>query len=240
MIEIVILNLSTVVKDAELQKAVAAMQKQVSRDFFPLWGVDAKLTFIAGSKTPPPKKSQMLILDTSDSAEYLGFHDLTSDGYPIGKVFAKSDIEGGSSWTVTLSHELLEMLANPSINLTVEADDPHGNSVFYAYEICDAVEGDEFGYEIDGVKVSNFVTPKYFETFHKGPTQYDFRNLLKKCVPEMLKGGYLSLLKASSGKGWTQITARECTPQMRARIGSRRERRRIPRDQWMLSKPLPK
>jgi len=50
-----------------------------------------------------------VILDDSDQAGALGYHDLTSDGLPIGKVFAASDLKAGTSWTVTASHELLEM-----------------------------------------------------------------------------------------------------------------------------------
>ena len=237
MIEVAILNTSTVVPEAEISAVVDALQIQVSRDFAPLWGIDAKLIYVKPGDLIPQKTSQLVILDDSDSAEYLGFHDLTPDGYPLGKVFARSTIQDKGQWTVTLSHELLEMLADPSINLVVEADDAKGHSVFYAYEVCDAVEGDEFGYPINGIQVSNFVTPAYFETFHKGDTQYDFRRLLKQCIPAMLDGGYLSLLNTSNGKGWTQISA-QLAPGNRARIGSRRERRRTPRADWLLSKSV--
>ena len=35
----------------------------------------------------------------------------------------------------------------------------------YAYEVCDACEADQFGYDIDGVLVSDFVFPSWFESF---------------------------------------------------------------------------
>jgi hypothetical protein len=234
LIRIAIVNQSTVITDADALAATKALQIQVSKDFGPHWGIHAHLTFYPKGHKVPAKTSQLIILDTSDDASALGYHDLTADGYPLGKSFAKSDLDGGYSWTVTLSHELLEMLADPSINMVVEADDPRGNTIFYAYEVCDAVEADDDGYEIQGIKVSNFVLPAYFETFHKPGTQYDFRNLLTGSVPAMRPDGYLSLLKVGSGKGWTQITAEKCKAQ-RPRVGSRRERRRTPRGQWVKS-----
>ena len=54
---------------------------------------------------------------------------------------------------------------------------------------------------------------------------------------ESIKGGYIGTYDVKSGGGWHQITA-EGGPnkyEMRPRIGSRRERRRTPRDQWLKS-----
>jgi len=63
---------------------------------------------------------------------------LTSQGTPLGKVFANLDLQTGSSWTVTLSHEVLEMLADPWINWCAMGSD----SKIYALEVCDVVEAD--------------------------------------------------------------------------------------------------
>jgi len=65
---------------------------------------------------------------------------------------------------VTLSHERLEMLADPWINWCAQGSDGR----IYALEVCDAVELDSMGYKIDGVLVSDFITPSWFE-----PTQAD-------------------------------------------------------------------
>jgi hypothetical protein len=69
---------------------------------------------------------------------------MTSTGGPLGKVFAKLDLDNSCSWTVTLSHELLEMLADPWINRCAVGSD----NKIYALEVCDAVESDDLGYEI--------------------------------------------------------------------------------------------
>ena len=118
-IKISVINSSTVLSDDEVKAAVPALQKQVSRDFAPAWGIDADLTFVAKGHKPSKTTWWLIILDNSDQAGALGYHDVTSEGLPIGKVFAGSDMQYGYNWTVTASHELLEMLGDPEINLTV-------------------------------------------------------------------------------------------------------------------------
>jgi hypothetical protein len=245
-IHIAIINAATVLTDAEIVPVVAALSRQVREHFAPAYGYDAELKFVPRGQTSPDGYSQLLILDTSDDASALGYHDLTADGKPLGKSFAKSDIDGGYSWTITLSHELLEMLADPDINLVVGIEGAHGEQLFYAYEVCDAVEADGLGYEIDGIKVSNFVLPSYFESFHSANTKYDYCGVLKAPIPEMAADGYLSVFNPASAQGWTQIYPRRNSVQtrqnlsiqaMRPRLGSRRERRRTPRSQWLRSEP---
>ena len=45
-IQIAVINASTVLKDADVQAVVPALQTQVHRDFAPPWGIDADLTFV--------------------------------------------------------------------------------------------------------------------------------------------------------------------------------------------------
>jgi len=240
---IAIINASTVVTDDEARKAVAALQIQVSRDFAAAWGIDATLFFVpkgdgsAGSGLGPQPTTgawQLVILDNSDQADALGYHDITADGLPIGKIFAKSDIEAGTSWTVTASHELLEILADPDINLTCFREDI---GQLWAYEVGDAVEADSLGYLIDGVLVSDFVFPSWFEGFRKSGTRFDQQN--KVTAPfQLLPGGYIGYYQIKSGAGWQQLTADKSPAtarKARAPIGSRRDRRRTPRSQWMVS-----
>jgi hypothetical protein len=234
MIQIAVINQSSAVSDTEVKAAVAALQIQVSRDFAPVWGVDATLTFIDKGKPPPDGSWWLVIFDNSDQAGALGYHDITNQGLPIGKVFAGTDIKYGSKWTVTASHELLEMLGDPDINLTVFIEHGRGGSL-YAYENCDAVEDDSLGYDINGVTVSDFVFPSWFETFRtSGP--FDFQNKVTSPL-QLLPGGYIGIFDIRRGSGWTQITADSTASryEARARVGSRRERRRTPRSEWLKS-----
>jgi len=154
-IQIAVINESTVLSDTDLAPVVAALQKQVTNDFRPTWGVDAELTIVAAGTPPPTGSWWLVLLDDSDQANALGYHDLTTEGLPIGKVFAASDIKAGTLWSVTASHELLEMLGDPNVNLTVFVQNSDTAGVLYAYEVCDACEDDRFAYKVNEVMVSD-------------------------------------------------------------------------------------
>jgi hypothetical protein len=230
---IAVINASTVLKDEDVQKALPSFQIQVTRDFCPIWGIDTTLTFFSKDQIPPKDYWQLVILDNSDQAGALGYHDRSPAGLPLGKVFAGTDIRYGYNWTITFSHELLEMLADPEINLTVFNEAKKGGRL-YAYENCDAVEDDSFGYEIDGVMVSDFVTPLWFMPDMPTGSQFDFKGHVTNPL-ELMKGGYISYYDIKKGGGWKQSTADTLTWKMIPTVGSRREKRARPRDQWLNS-----
>lgn len=89
------------------------------------------------------------------------------------------------SWTVALSHEVMEMLVNP--NVTRKAPHRfHHRRVWV--EVADAVEADV--YRVDGVQVSDFVTPRWFEFSNVNFMRYDFMGKLS--APYTLApGGYM-------------------------------------------------
>lgn len=241
-VQIAIINESTVVPDADVQAAVQALQIQVSRDFAPIWGIDATLSFFPAGSALPATSWWLAVLDNSDQAGALGYHDLTTTGLPLGKAFAATDLQYNLRWSVTASHELLEMLGDPYINLAAAIEPGRNGAVMtlYAYEVCDACEADEFGYDIEGVTLSDFVYPAWFESFWgTGGTRFDFQDRIQNPF-ELLPGGYISVYDVESGQGWTQLTADKGPMRyaMRPHVGSRRERRRIPRGDWMKSRPV--
>src|SRR4029077_12961182 len=151
------------------------------------------LTFLPKAQALVVGSSQIVLTDDPDQAGALGYHEMSSNGTPLGKVFARLDVESGSSWTVTLSHELLEMVADPWINWCAQGSDGR----IYALEVCDAVESDSLGYEIDGVLVSDFITPSWFE-----PTRadrVDFKRRIAKPL-ERAAGGCISVLGPGDGR----------------------------------------
>lgn len=226
---IAVMNVSTCVTDAQVEATLAALQQQVSQDFKAYWNLDCRLTFLEKGEALTKGWWQIVVMDDPDQAGALGYHELTSGGAPLGKVFAGLDLRMESAWTVTLSHELLEMLADPWIDWCAEAQDGR----IYALEVCDAVEADALGYEIGGVLVSDFVTPSWFE-----PTEadcVDFKRRLTKPL-ELGAGGYISVLDPA--KGWVQMTA-DGTGGPEAPAGSRREKRKSGREQWRRSGVAP-
>lgn len=221
MIEIAIKNLSTVITQAELAKAMPGFQLQVTRDFASVWGIDAKLHLLERGAALPGGAWQLNVFDNADEAGALGYHETTAKGLPLGKVFAKTTLDYGGLWTVTFSHELLEMLLDPAINL-LAIDEQHHRA--YAYEACDSVEADELGYQVLGVQVSDFVKPSFFEpgvaVAHTGRS---FCNHVSKAF-QLAHGGYLSFIDLTNGE-WQQIDFNRAPAH--AAKGSRAARRRV-------------
>jgi len=242
-IRISIINESKLTATAEVQAAVAALQRQVSEHFAPAWGVDATLTFVAPGTKPAAGSWWLVILDDSDQAGALGYHDLTDEAMPLGKVFVKTARDSGVKWTITASHELIELLADPAINLTVCATE-NNHLVLYAYEICDPCQADQFGYAIDGVAVSDFLFPSWFETFHRsGVVPLDYCGRISAPFA-IMPGGYANVLDTGEPAGaWTQKTGPAAMIagarfiERPAVVGSRRERRRRGAAAWLPSRP---
>jgi hypothetical protein len=225
MLNIAIVNATSVMSDADAEKIVAALQTQVNRDFAPTWGMaGADLGYIPVGEKFPGGMWQLILLDNSDVAGALGYHDLTHDGFPIGKAFVGTDLNYGTKPSVTISHELLEMLGDPDISMTTFVQKSEFRGRLYAYESCDAVEADNLGYDIDGVTVSDFVTREWFQPFpHPLGTKFSFRENVHQPL-ELAPGGYIGVYDLY-GAGWSQLTADRPTYKSLPSVGSRRERR---------------
>lgn len=204
-IQVAIVNESSVCTDEEVAQITAALQRQVNDDFRSTWGIAAELTAVPKGQAPSAAAWVLGVFDDSDQPGALGYHDLTPQLHPVGKVFAATDQQDGAKVSVTCSHELLEMLGDPYINTT--SLDPETGRL-YAYESSDAVEADELGYEIDGVTVSDFVLPQFFDPQHAGKGQpLSFKGNVHEPF-SLAPGGYLQYLDLGDlKKGWQQLTA---------------------------------
>lgn len=214
MPNISVVNECTKITDAEVQQWIAAQQIQLDRDFAPIWyGITATLHFFDKNANQPFPADHwaLVLLDNSDQAGALGYHDLTQNGMPIAKVFAGDDIKYGLKWQVTASHETLEMLIDPNINLTVFVPTQTGGDIF-AYEVADAPEDDQFAYDINGISVSDFVTPDWFNIYAPAGSKFDFCGHISQPF-EILSGGYIGVFDISKpNQGWTQIQAQHTGP----------------------------
>jgi hypothetical protein len=54
----------------------------------------------------------------------LGYYDANFKGIPYSFVFRQLSEELGEKWTVTFSHEALEMIGDPEVNLLVAGPHP--------------------------------------------------------------------------------------------------------------------
>lgn len=236
---VAVINASTVLTDAQVTPVVAALQIQLEKDFGPIWGVSANLVQVKQGQKPPAGSWWMVIGDDSTQVGALGFHDETPEGMPEGHVFAKTDLEDGAIWSVTISHELTEMLLNPDCNKTAQ----NSNGVFWAWEAADACEADNLSYPIvlsDGssVKVSDFVLPSFFDPTPPAGARFDYCGHLSAPF-SLAPGGYTSVFDPNNpASGWTMITADRDPKTLRSSrppIGSRRDRIRTPRHLWLRS-----
>ena len=170
------------VSDEEMQFAIRAINRQIKEDFEPYWSLGATLRLEGRSgkqpdvQDPSDMRGDAIIYmwNKADIPGALGYHDRNFSGIPFGFVFTQLSREIGESWSVTLSHEALELIADPEVNLLVMGPHPNpnerGREVFHWYEMSDAVQAET--YEIDGIQVSNFVLPLYFT----GSDEFEGRN----------------------------------------------------------------
>jgi len=168
-------------KDEHILPVIRAINRQILEDFKPYWSMEAQLRLEGKSDKKPSKQKPadmrgdavIYLWDKVDVGGAIGYHDLNNKGIPYGFVFLEIAKELKEDWSVTLSHEALELIGDPEVNLLVAG--PHPNpkkkhDVFFWYEMCDAVQAES--YNIDGVNVSNFLLPLYYT----GGDEYIGRN----------------------------------------------------------------
>jgi hypothetical protein len=223
-----LVNLSTRITMTQFRAVRAALSKQVNRHFKPEWGGGATLTAVRAAMTPKGKVAIEGVHDamiyvgdaaldpTSGVSGALGYHSRNHRDTPYGFVYLDVCAKYGENWTCTLSHEVLELLADPDAVLTVNGPDPRNpkRSVHFDLEVCDPTQADT--YDIDGITVSNFVTRKYFgmtgssaKTNHLGLPLKAFG---------VRRGGYFQY---EDGSGAHQINGRRTKKAAQARAEGR-------------------
>ncbi len=191
---IAILNQSTLISDTDVATMTEAVATQVQLDAAPLWDrAPAAVVFYTDPTAVPPTAHGIAIVDTiqDEPKGVLGFHTEDQGGKQWGAVPAKPVLDNGGQvtigdWSVSsaLSHEALEMLVDPNCNLWAD----NGKGWAYTLEVCDPVEAPS--YTVNGVSVSNFVTPSWFDSSAPATAQFDKLGQLTSPF-SILKGGYV-------------------------------------------------
>ena len=169
---------------AEIARVAAALQKQVTRDFSPLWQVNATVDGFASLEDVPLGYWPVILVSEVQGA--LGFH-VDKNGQPYAL------IQAGSSWSLTASHEALEMLADPFGNrlMAGQSPKPDQGRVEFLVEVCDPCEDHAFAYTVNEVLVSDFYTPHFFDPVAQSGVQYSYSTRITQ-PRQVLQGGYLS------------------------------------------------
>jgi len=215
---ITVVNQSANIADEQLQMVIRAVNRQISEDFEPYWSLGATLRLEGKSSNTPNKLSLpdmrgdavLYLWDKVDVPGALGYHDANARGIPFGFVFTELSHELNEEWTVTLSHEALELIADPLVNLLVAGPHPsEDRTVFHWYEMSDAVQGET--YKIDEVEVSNFLLPLYFTPDAEPGSRNDFlgRSYGGKTLESfgINPGGYIGFFDPKLGKHVTFANA---------------------------------
>jgi hypothetical protein len=225
-----IINFSSLTDDQALI-AIRAVNRQIAEDFVPIWGNGRTLSLHAASfdpmqpdtlaEEPVRGDSVLYMVNESTLPGALGYHDMNTAGIPVGFVFVLDQ----NDWTITLSHEALELIIDPTVNLMVPGPDPRdpANWVLHAYEACDAVE--RMSYSIDGVAVSDFLTPNYFTLGDEKGTRNDFLGVGVKSFG-VTPNSHISFFDLSTGT-WETVFGAE-SPAV-ARLAQRAQRHDHPK-----------
>lgn len=204
-VRVALIDQTGTIARSALDEVAGALSEQVAHDFAPVWHVNATVGVYTEQQ---PGMWTILIQRTLDDPNALGYH--TDDhNQPISYVELTRD------WPATVSHELLEMLADPWGSRMHGARLPWGvedqyerfglahesTHVSYLLEVCDPPEATS--YEVGGVELSDFVHPHWYRT--NAPPGYDFSQAGGcKIQREVAEGGYVSFCNPKTGE-WYQI-----------------------------------
>jgi hypothetical protein len=205
---VALVSLTRDISTSNLLKVAAAVQKQVTRDFTPLWGIRASVAAFENLKDVPNDYHPVLVFgDPDELLGQLEFEVGNAGAARLVEQFASGRVAGihtnaftrqpfaliqaGNDWSVVVSHEVLEMLADPYGNRLVAARHPTDpdERVKYLLEVCDPCQ--TVGYTVNGWKVSDFYTPRFFDPLQNPAAFYSFTGAIERPL-QLLDGGYIT------------------------------------------------
>ncbi len=212
------------IKTSDLTKVAAALQKQATRDLGPLWNIQATVDAFELLKDVPPGYWPIIVRDKIDDDSALGYH---TDRYRQPFALVRFD-EG---WALTSSHEMCEMLVDPFGSRMVASGSIKADQgrVEYLVEVSDPCEDDKYAYSVNGILLSDFYTPEYFDPVTSSAVRYSYTGAIH-APKQVLKNGYLSWLDPETGKWWqanyfgTKLVINDITERMDMLEGSLRAR----------------
>lgn len=171
---------------SQVAKIASALQKQATRDFTPIWNIPATIDAYEKLEDMPSDYWPVIIRDDIGVPGAAGIH-LDRNGQPFALVQASQSV------SLTCSHEVFEMLVDPFGNRFVASQSikPGQGRVNYLVEVCDPSQDAAFSYTINGIRVSDFYTPHYFDPVSSPSVRYSFTGAIK-APRQVLRGGYLS------------------------------------------------
>jgi hypothetical protein len=212
--QVALVSDTTNVSFSDVSAVAAALQKQATRDFGPIWQVSATVSAFDALESVPVDYWPVIIRDDIDQPGAAGYHT-DDNGQPF------SLVQADDQWQLTASHETLEMLADPFGNRTIAGSPPPQaprpisalRRVTYLVEVCDPCEDAQFAYGVNGQQLSDFITPHYYDPNGGTGTLYSFRGNVKG-PHTVLEAGYVSFGNPVTNE-WYQIIVQNGQAQVR-------------------------
>ncbi len=194
-IKVVLVDTTRSVDPNTMAAAAAAINVQVTRDLPQFWNIQAAVSYLPNAHSVPQGMWPVQLVRSLPPGEG-GFHQ-TKHHQPYAKVIVTPD---SNEWTIDASHEILEMLVDPYGN-KLQASTAIGiaggqirdgvGKFEYLVEACDPCEANDYAYMIDGISVSDFLTPHFYDLNPAPGARYSFTGAIKS-PREILPGGYIS------------------------------------------------
>jgi hypothetical protein len=196
-VQVALVSRSRQTDPADVSHVAAALQKQAARDLAPIWQVTATVDVFPSLRAVPAGYWPVVVVDDVQGAA--GYHQ-DSHGQPYALV------EYSDSWSLTASHEAVEMLVDPWGKKVAAGRSPKSGQgqVEFLVEACDPCESADFAYTIDGVLVSDFITPHFYDPRRTTAARYSFTGAIQR-PREILKGGYISWWDPQSNHIWQEL-----------------------------------
>ncbi len=177
---------------ALLVRTAAAIDRQVREHLRPIWKDVEDRTVVACPTLDEVQETDwhVFLLRDDPSFDYSPIK-----GYHLDQAKPYAAVETKDDWQLIASHEILEMLVDPTGNKLMPGDAPPeagGGPVQFLVEVCDPCETEcYFLDDYPDVPLAYFYTPNYFDSAQEAGVHYAFRDVLAE-PREVLPGGYLS------------------------------------------------
>jgi hypothetical protein len=169
---------------SDLAVVAAAIQRQVTNDVGPMWGIQATVDCFPTLQSIPLGYWPIILKANLPPSAGDGIHE-DKAGQPFALV------RPNQNWKVSVSHETIEILVDPFGQRTVPglSPKPSQGQVDFLVEICDPCQA--VGYSINGVPVSDFCTPDYYDLNPAPGVRYSFTGAIT-APRQVLPNGYLT------------------------------------------------
>jgi hypothetical protein len=232
-VHVALVSLTQAIPPRAVHQAGAAVQKQLTRDFLPIWGLNATLDVFTDLESVPNDYLQVMLFDDPEELRDLDRRVGPEHAAQLVDRFERGRLAGmhtssftrepfalvkvSDSWSVTLSHEVLELIADPFGNRLIAAAHPVDPSqrVKYLLEVCDPCQA--IWYPVNGVPMSDFYVPRYFDPVAVDRMRYSFTGEVGKPL-QILDGGYITWIDPLDSNLYT-LTAGDAEPENVATLG---------------------